>query len=123
VRPYVIAQCAVGATIAAYHSYIQWFPPSAGTSFCTVEAPCTTRYVWELGFVSLPFMALVAFCSVITLMLVAGPRRVDAAEPDHLDLRDGAAPVGSPIADQIADPIVAPIADLTLSARVSGAQP
>jgi disulfide bond formation protein DsbB len=68
VRPYVIGPCAIGAVIAAYHSFIQWFPPDSGTSFCTAEAPCTARYVYEFGFVSLPFMALSAFLSILALM-------------------------------------------------------
>lgn len=73
VRLYVIAQCAVGAVIALYHSYIQAFPPDSGTSFCTADAPCTERYVWEFAFVSIPFMAFTAFVFIITLMLVARP--------------------------------------------------
>jgi disulfide bond formation protein DsbB len=73
VRLYVIAQCTVGAVIASYHAWIQAFPPEGGSSFCTVEASCTIRYVWELGFVSLPFMALSAFLGIIALLLVAVP--------------------------------------------------
>jgi disulfide bond formation protein DsbB len=68
VRPYVVAPCLVGAVIAVYHSFIQWFPPDTGTSFCTAEAPCTARYVYVFGFVSLPFMALSAFLSILALM-------------------------------------------------------
>jgi disulfide bond formation protein DsbB len=68
VRPYVIGPCLVGAVISLYHSWIQQFPPDNGTSFCTTDAPCTVRYVWELGFISLPLMALSAFVSIITLM-------------------------------------------------------
>ena len=82
IRIYVIAQAGVGAVIAAYHAYVQAFPPESGTSFCTNEAPCTVRYVWELGFVSLPFMALTAFLFIITAMVVAGrPPELPAAEP------------------------------------------
>lgn len=93
VRIYVIAQCAVGAVIATYHAYIQAFPPETGTSFCTAEAPCTTRYVWELGFVSLPFMALTAFLFIITLMIVAGPAdRPDDADAEPLSTADDLAP-------------------------------
>ena len=77
----MIAQCAVGAAIAGYHSFIQAFPPESGTSFCTVEAPCTERYVWQFGFVSLPLMALCAFTAIITLMLVARPH--DELEPSE----------------------------------------
>ena len=72
VRIYVIVQCALGAVVAAYHSYLQAYPPEGGSSFCTADAPCTARFVWEFGFVSLPLMALVAFVSIITLLVAAG---------------------------------------------------
>jgi disulfide bond formation protein DsbB len=73
IRPYVVTQSSVGAAIAAYHSYIQAFPPAGGSSFCTVDAPCTERYIWELGFVSIPFMALCGFLAVIVATLLARP--------------------------------------------------
>jgi disulfide bond formation protein DsbB len=82
IRVYAIPVFAVGMAIAAYHTWIQAYPPSNGTSFCTIEAPCTTRYVWEFGFVSLPFMALSAFVVMTVLLLVArpAPRRSDLQE-------------------------------------------
>jgi len=64
---------AIGAVIAAYHSWIQAYPPVGGTSFCTLDAPCTERYVWEFGFVSLPFMALCGFSFVLAMMVLARP--------------------------------------------------
>lgn len=67
---YAVPQAAVGAAFAAYHTKLQAFP-QAGSPFCTTTEPCTVRYVWELGFVSLPFMALAAFAFVITMTLVA----------------------------------------------------
>jgi len=82
IRVYVIAQAGVGAAIAAYHSWIQAFPPEGGTSFCTVDAPCTARYVWELGFVSIPFMALSGFLFILVLMVLAG---LDRRVPDDLE--------------------------------------
>ncbi|GIU85403.1 MAG: hypothetical protein KatS3mg008_2178 [Acidimicrobiales bacterium] len=75
VRPYVIALAAVGLPISAYHSIVQWFPPEGGTSFCTPEAPCTTRWVFEFGFVTLPFMAFCAFTFVIASMVALGAGR------------------------------------------------
>lgn len=73
IRLYVIPVLTIGAVVAAYHSWIQAFPPADGTSFCTADAPCTLRYVWEFGFVSLPFMALSACCCMIVLLLIARP--------------------------------------------------
>lgn len=72
IRVYVLALAGIGAVIAAYHSWIQAFPPADGTSFCTLEAPCTERYIWEFGFVSIPFMALCGFAFIIVMMIAAG---------------------------------------------------
>ena len=73
IRVYALALAGVGAVIASYHAYIQAFPPVGGSSFCTDTAPCTERFVWELGFVSIPFMALCGFSFVIAMMVLAGP--------------------------------------------------
>jgi disulfide bond formation protein DsbB len=67
---YVAPPALVGAGFAAYHAQLQAFP-SQGSSFCTVSEPCTVRYVWELGFVSLPLMALAGFAFVLTMVLLA----------------------------------------------------
>jgi disulfide bond formation protein DsbB len=67
---YVVPLAAVGSGFAAYHAQLQAFPEQT-SSFCTVTEPCTTRYVWEWGFVSLPLMALSAFVFIIALVLVA----------------------------------------------------
>jgi disulfide bond formation protein DsbB len=72
VRVYAVPVFAIGAAISLYHVYIQHFPPDGGTAFCTAEAPCTTRYVDEIGgLVSIPFMALAAFVAMSALLLVA----------------------------------------------------
>jgi len=66
---YAMPLAAVGAVIAVYHTQLQAFP--AQHSFCSTLNPCTTRYVWEFGFVSLPFMALTGFCFVMAMLFVA----------------------------------------------------
>lgn len=67
---YALPQIAAGALIAAYHAQLQAFPSQH--SFCSTLNPCTTRYVWQFGFVSLPFMALAAFCFIAAALLAAG---------------------------------------------------
>ncbi|MCB1262843.1 MAG: hypothetical protein KDB33_20955, partial [Acidimicrobiales bacterium] len=67
------------------HSWIQWFPPAGGTSFCTTDAPCTEKWVDELGFVTLPFMAWTCFAAVLVAMLVLG-RPADLAHEPANDL-------------------------------------
>jgi disulfide bond formation protein DsbB len=72
IRPYAVALATIGVPISAYHTWIQWFPPATGTAFCTTEAPCTERWVFELGFVTLPFMALAAFLFTLASMALLG---------------------------------------------------
>ena len=72
VRWYAIPMATLGVVVSSYHTWVQAYPDRT-TDFCTLEAPCTARYVWELGFVSLPFMALSAFLFVITMLAVAVP--------------------------------------------------
>lgn len=65
---YVVPVATIGALFALYHTQLQAFPHQH-SSFCTLTEPCTVRYVWEFGFVSLPFMALSAFVFVITMAI------------------------------------------------------
>ena len=85
---YVVPQAAIGAAIAAYHTQLQAFPDQT-SSFCTTAAPCTERYVWEFGFVSLPFMALVAFAFIISMVLVARVTATASPEPVDSDRQVG----------------------------------
>jgi disulfide bond formation protein DsbB len=73
IRIYAIPVLCISVVISIYHTWIMAYPPSSGTSFCTLAAPCTTRYVWEFGFVSLPFMALSAAVFMIALLSIAQP--------------------------------------------------
>ena len=74
---YVVPVATIGAAFAVYHTQLQAFPQQH-SSFCTLTEPCTVRYVWEFGFVSLPFMALAAFVFIITMTVLAG--RADISE-------------------------------------------
>jgi disulfide bond formation protein DsbB len=60
----------VGFAFAVYHTQLQAFP-SQHSAFCTTLEPCTTRYVWEFGFVSLPFMSLAAFTFIGIMVMLA----------------------------------------------------
>jgi len=73
IRVYAIPVLAIGAAVAAYNHWIQAYPPESGSAFCTADLPCTARYVWQFGFVSLPFMALSACAFMIVLLAVARP--------------------------------------------------
>lgn len=69
IRVYAIPVLAISCVISIYHSWVQWFPSE--TPFCAADVPCSTAYVDEFGFVTLPFMALSAALLMIALLLVA----------------------------------------------------
>jgi len=65
---YALPLAAVGFLLSGYHYLIQRFPDLEATS-CSATTPCTGRWVWEFGFVSIPFMALVSFAAIIATVL------------------------------------------------------
>src|SRR5690242_10849329 len=66
--------CAVfGAIVAIYHIYIE-YNPEAETAGCKIGAPCTTKWIDKLGYITIPVLALTAFLSVITLLAMAWSR-------------------------------------------------
>ncbi len=81
---YVLPLACVGLAFSIYHTQLQAFPDQGASSFCTTTEPCTVRYVWELGFVSLPFMALSALSFISSLMVVQllGRRDSDSSVDD-----------------------------------------
>src|SRR4029078_10709983 len=66
---YGLPLAAVGIVIAVSHSQLQAFPSQR--TFCEVNNPCTIRYVWQFGFVSLPLMDLAALTFIAALLVLA----------------------------------------------------
>jgi disulfide bond formation protein DsbB len=73
IRRYVIPLAVVGGLISIYHYQLEWFPGQSSPA-CTLDAPCTVRWVFEFGFISLPFMALSGFALIAALTWIAGQR-------------------------------------------------
>ncbi len=72
---YVLPPALIGAAFAAYHTQLQAFPRQH-LFFCQFDSftnvqQCIVRYVWEFGFVSIPFMSLSAFVFIIVMMVIA----------------------------------------------------
>jgi len=67
---YAVPLSGIGLAISSYHYLLQQFP-GLGAAGCSVGVPCTSAWVWELGFVSIPFMAGSGFIAITTLLLVA----------------------------------------------------
>lgn len=82
VRAYAIPLALIGALISIYHYQLEWFPQQTSPA-CTADAPCTVVWVRELGFVSIPFMALCGFLAIAWLTWIAGQRaHQDALGPN-----------------------------------------
>ena len=67
-RRYGIPLAIIGTVIAAYHYAIQQFP-SLESGSCSVDVPCSSPYVWQYGFVSIPYMALAGFTLILLILL------------------------------------------------------
>ena len=70
IRWYIIPLAAVGVALSAYHRLIELFPESVASS-CTNDIPCSTVWVKEFGFLTIPTMAGIGFLLIITLLLLA----------------------------------------------------
>jgi disulfide bond formation protein DsbB len=73
VKWYVVPIALIGASISAYHYLLERFPDSVASA-CSTDVPCSTVWVWEFGFLSIPAMAGVGFALITTLVLLGTPR-------------------------------------------------
>lgn len=69
----------LGALVSAYHIYIENHP-EAETAGCTIGAPCSTKWIDEFGYVTIPTLAITAFAAILTLLIFA-LRRTRVARP------------------------------------------
>lgn len=67
---YVLPLAGIGWLIAAYHSLLQWKIIPDALAPCVQGVSCTTVQINYLGFITIPFMALVAFTVIIACMLI-----------------------------------------------------
>jgi disulfide bond formation protein DsbB len=64
---YGLPLAAFGSIVAIYHIYIEYHP-EAETAACKIGAPCTTKWIDKLGYITIPVLALTAFLAIITLL-------------------------------------------------------
>lgn len=78
---YILPPAIVGWGFAIYHTQLQAFPKQSGP-FCSALELCKARYIYEFGFVSIPFMSLSAFSFIILMMLILRSDRDTEYEDD-----------------------------------------
>ncbi|TFH17306.1 MAG: disulfide bond formation protein B, partial [Acidimicrobiales bacterium] len=81
VRWYAGPLALIGAAISSWHTLIEW-RPQLDNGQCELTGPSCT-YVWfrEFGFISLATMALTGFLTILILLFVRFPARMDAPDP------------------------------------------
>lgn len=67
---YVLPLASIGWMLALYHSLLQWKIIPENAAPCVQGISCTTIQVNLLGFITIPFMSLVAFSVIIAFMIV-----------------------------------------------------
>ena len=77
---YAIAFPVIGLGVSLYHVYIERNPDAESQS-CRQGASCATKWIEELGFVTLPTLAGTAFATIIVLLLFARSRRPPERTP------------------------------------------
>ena len=75
VVPYVLPLTVLGGLTSLYHYLIQKVPALEPAAFCS-GVPCSVQYINLLGFITLPFLAFVAF-AVLSVLLLAGQRAAE----------------------------------------------
>ncbi|WP_096435817.1 disulfide oxidoreductase [Alteribacter populi] len=59
----------IGMGVSLYHYFIQKVPALAESSNACGVIPCHAEYINVAGFITIPFLALVAFSSITLLMI------------------------------------------------------
>lgn len=77
---YVIPLNVIGLLIAAYHYGKQKIPALSEILPCRVGVPCEQDYINWLGFITIPFLALIAFILILVLLIVTNRQNTYSAK-------------------------------------------
>lgn len=70
---YALPMTILGGSISIFHYLEQKVPGFRPPSICRTGVPCTTEHINWLGFITIPFLALIAF-TLITILLIGVAR-------------------------------------------------
>ena len=70
---YALPLSILGGTVSLFHYLEQKVPGFNAPSLCRTGIPCTQDYINWLGFITIPFLALIAF-TLITILLIGVAR-------------------------------------------------
>jgi hypothetical protein len=87
-RFYVVPIAAAGAIVSSYHYLLEWKPSLEGGACSAVGPACADIWFRELGFVTLAFMALAGFITIIVFALVSFPAAGARTTPNDRSSRE-----------------------------------
>lgn len=70
IKKYVLPISIIGGLISLYHYMVQKVPGFASIKPCTQGVPCNAAYINWLGFITIPFLALMAFTLITICMFL-----------------------------------------------------
>ncbi|MBS4201597.1 disulfide bond formation protein B [Bacillus sp. FJAT-49732] len=71
---YILPVSVIGIIVSSYHYALQKIPSLHEFATCTSGVPCSGQYINWFGFVTIPFLALIAF-TIITIMMLMMMKR------------------------------------------------
>jgi disulfide bond formation protein DsbB len=83
-----------GSIVSIYHIYIENHP-EAETAGCKIGAPCSTKWIDKLGYITIPTLALTAFLAIIVMLSMALSRS-RATSASRTRIEAVAEPTGRP---------------------------
>lgn len=72
---YILPISLTGILMSSYHYALQKIPSMHEFSSCTSGVPCTGQYINWFGFVTIPFLALIAFIFITIMMFILWKRK------------------------------------------------
>ncbi|MGE7667864.1 disulfide oxidoreductase [Ureibacillus composti] len=67
---YILPISVIGMVISGYHYALQKIPSLHELSTCTNGVPCSGQYINWLGFITIPFLAFIAFTFITVMMIL-----------------------------------------------------
>ncbi len=67
---YVLPISIIGIITASYHYALQKIPSMHEFATCTSGVPCSGQYINWLGFITIPFLSLIAFIIITITMII-----------------------------------------------------
>jgi disulfide bond formation protein DsbB len=83
--PYLLPLSVIGGSISLYHYAEQKIPGLAKLLPCTSGVPCNQDYINWLGFITIPFLALIAFILIFVLLWIG---RSDSSLAEEVEDED-----------------------------------